>query len=376
MSHRHSKNPSGKKKLSNNNNNKGKRKNGKSHRNEEEGVDFITRMDRKLRATRVKLEQQRQSEYKKDRDAAKHTDKTWEQVEKGFFKRLTSTSPTKLKIKENDQIEKLRRTRRTLGGKAALDLERRSAHGFNHLCQRAKVEFALLDVEASHWIEANDLTKLLDRLGHKPMPPPTSVVESDGDWVDYATMQLDRNKDGAIALSDFVPWWISQCPACVPLRGCYPEIHIDVRRIALDKKAAQWMRSQNNEQLGYLTHEYDRWVAASREKKEKKEKNEKKEKKWTHASTTSLAAMENAAVVNEGSNRNVLELLAAAPVAARSDTAPTQVPLVCDSCWSEYKRATFLETYDERSVEQQRLEQMRALQQNQIRERQDAQQLF
>ena len=63
----------------------------------------MTRMDRKLRATRLKLEQKRQVKYKKNRDAANHTNKTWDQVEKAFFQRLTLKSPTKLKMKENNQ---------------------------------------------------------------------------------------------------------------------------------------------------------------------------------------------------------------------------------------------------------------------------------
>ena len=54
-----------------------------------EGVDFVTRMDRKLRATRLKLEQKRKAKYKAERDAARTTNMSWAQVAKGGFKRLS-----------------------------------------------------------------------------------------------------------------------------------------------------------------------------------------------------------------------------------------------------------------------------------------------
>ena len=50
---------------------------------------------------------------------------------------------------------------RTTGGKAALDLKRRSAHGFNAMCQRAKELFKTFDKDNSGWLECTDLPNLL-----------------------------------------------------------------------------------------------------------------------------------------------------------------------------------------------------------------------
>ena len=53
---------------------------------------------------------------------------------------------------------------RTTGGKAALDLKRRSAHGFNAMCQRAKELFKTFDKDNSGWLECTDLPNLLPGL--------------------------------------------------------------------------------------------------------------------------------------------------------------------------------------------------------------------
>ena len=90
------------------------RKNGDEN---QEGVDFVVRMDRKLRATRIKLEQQRQATFKKDRDKARNTDKTWAEVEKSFFKRLNGGARRSPRRQEERAEERLQRRHRTTGGK-------------------------------------------------------------------------------------------------------------------------------------------------------------------------------------------------------------------------------------------------------------------
>jgi hypothetical protein len=293
-------------------------------------------MDRKLRATRLKLEQQRQATFKRDRDLAKATNKKWNEVEKSFFKRLSRTngppSPTK-RAKEEENEERKVRMRRTIGGKAALELQRRSANGFNSLCFNATIEFNKYDLEKSNQIELLDIPKLLETLQYVPIKPPIIVsinnksknndddisdndtIVQKEDWFDNVSKQVDKNGDGSVHLKDFISWWTSQCPTCVPLRGCYPEINIDVRRIALDEDGVKWMAKENSQELSYLLEEYERW------------------KEWK------IKEKEN------GSKNN-------------TEQRP-QIPMVCDSCWNEYKRATFVEEYDERNDHMKYLERIR-----------------
>ena len=314
-------------KRKNNNRTQNKKKNRKQTTNDTEedkdqqlpGVDFITRMDRKLRATRIKLEQQRQATYKKDRDAAVHTDKTWDQVEKAFFKRLNvSASPTQ-RTKEEQHDHKIQRMMRTSGGKTALHLQRRSANGFNALCRNASQAFQMFDTDSSGFIEVSDLEKLLHQI--KYVPPSLSGVDGAMNWLESATRQLDRNEDGAICWNDFIAWWTSQCPTCIPLRGCYPEINIDVRRVALDKNAAQWM-SNEKQNLHYVMKDYTQW-------------SNRKEK-----STTAAKSIQGERIK-----------------AAQEEQV--QIPMVCVSCWAEYKRATFVAEYDDRNDHMKRLEKIR-----------------
>jgi len=321
MSTRHSKqnhNRRGKKRPLRQKNND--ENNGQNNSEQPDKVDFVTRMDRKLRATRIKLEQQRQAEFKRDREAANHTNKTWEEVQTGFFKRLNQVSPSRHRLKEEVHHKKMQRLSRTSGGKAALDLERRSGHGFNALCERALKIFRRFDVDGSGWTETKDLPMLLDSLGHV-------AQGSDDNWIDYATRELDRNENGAIALKDFIAWWASQCPACFPLRGCYPEINIDVRRIALDADSAKWIHNKS-QGITQLVHEYGSWSAAAAETSAEKRKNKK-------------------------------DML-----------LPPLVPMVCESCWSEYKRGTFCELYDDRKADSDRVERMRTMQRKQLQKEQ------
>jgi len=120
---------------------------------------------------------------------------------------------------------------------AALKLIQRSGHGFNALCTAATEGFRKFDVDHSDWMELDKLPSLLQQLQHVPMAPPLMDQSVHGkgeegeegdeggegarrrDWLEYAALQLDRNGDGAIALDDFLTWWVSQCPTCVPLRG-------------------------------------------------------------------------------------------------------------------------------------------------------------
>ena len=300
---------------------------------EPEGVDFITRMDRKLRATRMKLESKRQAEYKHDRDLANPTNKTWEQVEKGFFQRLNNTSivSSSTSSSKGKDHEHTMRLLRTTGGKAALDLKRRSAHGFNAMCQRAKELFKTFDQDNSGWLECTDLPNLLLALNHNTKELErhwlASNVDNSADnnadnsadnhitensrtsstsWMEHVTKELDRNDNGAIALLDFVAWWASQCPCCFPLRGCRSEMNIDVRRIALDIHAVSWISKHS--QSHYLMKEYEEWAKAA----------------------ASVAVVPNASGVQHVPH---------VPL----------VPMVCESCYSCYKRSIFLETYDERN---------------------------
>lgn len=285
------------------------------------GVDFVTRMDRKLRATQIKLEQARQQEFKKDRDAARSNASTqsWEQVQNSFFKRLNGESPQRLRRRQEQQ--KLLQLERAGGRKSGkMKLERRSAVAFAALCKRGREAFAKYDIEGSGWIEVNDLRAVLDELRHvaprgltlvvseqtaaKVSPrgatwrsASSSSIRDDGeeesprsrvlDWLDIVVEELDRNKDGAIAQSDFVDWWVSQCPSCIPMRDCPTETGMSVRRVALAEDDAAWMYQQCPEALRHLPQELAGGV----------------------------------------------------------------VPMVCSACWDEYRRREFVEGLDSRERE-------------------------
>ena len=290
------------------------RRNSEAHEEEGSGVDFVTRMDRKLRATQIKLEQARQLAYKKDRDAARlHASKlSWEQVQNSFFKRLSGESSQRLR-REQLQPERVNGLK---SGK--MKLERRSAVAFAALCKRGREAFAKFDIDGSGWIEVNDLPAVLDMLHHVAPKGLTLVVRdedlvgspgaenaengsgdsgADGEdgssrgrvlnWLDIVVEELDRNKDGAIAKSDFVDWWVSQCPSCIPLRDCPTETGMSVRRVALETDDATWMYTQCPAALQHLPKE----------------------------------------------------------------SANGVVPLVCSACWDEYRRREFVAGLDARDRE-------------------------
>ena len=265
---------------------------------EEHGVDFVTRMERKLRATRIKLEQARQREYKKDRDAARgKSAKSWEQVQESFFKRLSGESPKRAR---QEQSIGQQNARRKVSGK--MKLERRSAMAFASLCKRARDAFAEYDIEGSGWIEVTDLSSVLNRLQHVA-PRGIKLMdwqeESAGlaegsqapilEWHDLVVKELER--DGSISQSHFIDWWVSQCPACIPLRDCPTETGISVRRVALDRNDAKWLFNQCPDDLAHLPAEF----------------------------------------------------------------SSGNIPMVCSPCWDEYRRLEFLQALGDREKEASRV---------------------
>ena len=167
-------------------------------------------------------------------------------------------------------------------------------------------------IEGSGWIEVDDLPAVLELLDHVP-PQGLSLViqetvngenkadgsnrksEEHGDnsrsrvlnWIDMVVEELDRNKDRSIARSDFIDWWVSQCPSCIPLRDCPTETGLSVRRVALEKDDAQWMFKQCPNVLGHLPKAFNKGI----------------------------------------------------------------VPMVCSACWDEYRRRDFVHGLDLREQE-------------------------
>ena len=100
---------------------------------------------------------------------------------------------------------------------------------------------------------------------------------------------------------------------------CYPERNIDIRRVALDEAASDWMARETK--LHRLKKEYAAWKGG-------------KGGKGGSGQTKK----------GDGEGGTVEEKKRA------------QVPMVCESCWAEYGRRTFIATYDERNDHMKTLE--------------------
>ena len=98
---------------------------------------------------------------------------------------------------------------------------------------------------------------------------------------------------------------------------CYPERNIDIRRVALDEAASDWMARETK--LHRLKKEYAAWKGGK-------------------------GGKGGSGQTKKGEGGTVEEKKRA------------QVPMVCESCWAEYGRRTFIETYDERNDHMKTLE--------------------